>query len=270
MDEFWHGTGAILLTDSSKMLSTGGLSLMERLLRTLKDAGVPQPHRVTAADTILSHMAGFVLQAQSASEPPAVTPEQYADLRTRFPLTFVEAPGTARTRSSTEASTCSARPSQASSPKSTSRQRDQRRRDAKRPPSWHGKPASSRIRGAWRSVEKPQFVVWLTVLPAAREPRALVAAPPSHAVPVAGVVALSGGGIVPIEVPVSHGGGRHGRRGGQDGGGGKGQGHARDSGSALPRDHNILRSSTETIFVWSGRHVVGARRTDPCSRPQKG
>ncbi|MEU8325302.1 TetR/AcrR family transcriptional regulator [Nonomuraea sp. NPDC048881] len=88
-----HPGGAILLADSPKMLSTGSLSLMERLLRTLLDAGVPDPHRVTAADTLLSHITGFALQEQSDSEPPALTPEHYADLRTRFPLTFEEAPG---------------------------------------------------------------------------------------------------------------------------------------------------------------------------------
>jgi TetR/AcrR family tetracycline transcriptional repressor len=88
-----HPGGAILLADSPKMLSTGGLSLMERLLRTLLDAGVPDPHRVIAADTLLSHITGFVLQEQSESQAPAITPELYADLRTRFPLTFEEAPG---------------------------------------------------------------------------------------------------------------------------------------------------------------------------------
>ena len=87
-----HPGGAILLADSPKMLSTGGLSLMERLLRTLLDAGVPDPHLVTAADTLLSHITGFALQEQSESQVPAITPEHYADLRTRFPLTFEEAP----------------------------------------------------------------------------------------------------------------------------------------------------------------------------------
>ncbi len=87
-----HPGGAILLADSPKMLSTGGLSLMERLLRTLLDAGVPAEHSGIAADTLLSYITGFVLQEQSESELPAITAERYADLRSRFPLTIEQTP----------------------------------------------------------------------------------------------------------------------------------------------------------------------------------
>ncbi|MFI6600195.1 TetR/AcrR family transcriptional regulator [Nonomuraea sp. NPDC050536] len=87
-----HPGGAILLADSPKVLSTGGLSLMERLLRTLLDAGVPTAHRGIAADTLLSHITGFVLQEQSESQAPAITAERYVDLRTRFPLTIDQTP----------------------------------------------------------------------------------------------------------------------------------------------------------------------------------
>ncbi|MFF0411725.1 TetR/AcrR family transcriptional regulator [Kitasatospora sp. NPDC004745] len=82
-----HPGGALLLAESPGVLSTGGLSLMERLLRTLLDAGLPEAHCGIAADTLLSHATGFVLQEQNQpASPPAVTAERYADLCARFPL----------------------------------------------------------------------------------------------------------------------------------------------------------------------------------------
>ncbi|MEV6158001.1 TetR/AcrR family transcriptional regulator C-terminal domain-containing protein [Nonomuraea sp. NPDC052129] len=44
-----HPSGAILLADSPQMLSPGALSLMERLLSTLEEAGVPAGPRIVAA-----------------------------------------------------------------------------------------------------------------------------------------------------------------------------------------------------------------------------
>ncbi|WP_261957659.1 TetR/AcrR family transcriptional regulator [Streptomyces nigrescens] len=87
-----HPGGALLLADSPRMLSTGGLSLMERLLHTLRDAGVPAEHAGTAADTLLSHLTGFVLQEQSEARTAPVTEEVYADLHARFPLLLTEMP----------------------------------------------------------------------------------------------------------------------------------------------------------------------------------
>ncbi|MFF9815061.1 TetR/AcrR family transcriptional regulator [Streptomyces sp. NPDC014006] len=82
-----HPGGAQLLAESPGMLSPGALSLMERLLRTLLDAGLPAGHCGIAADTLLSHVTGFVLQEQNQpTAPPDVTAELYADLCARFPL----------------------------------------------------------------------------------------------------------------------------------------------------------------------------------------
>ncbi|MFD8749366.1 TetR/AcrR family transcriptional regulator [Kitasatospora sp. NPDC059577] len=82
-----HPGGALLLAESPGVLSTGALSLMERLLRTLLDAGLPADHCGIAADTLLSHVTGFVLQEQNRpTAPPPVTAELYADLCARFPL----------------------------------------------------------------------------------------------------------------------------------------------------------------------------------------
>jgi TetR/AcrR family tetracycline transcriptional repressor len=83
-----HPGGAVLLADSPKLLSKGALSLMERLLRTLAEAGVPAAERHLAADVLLSHVTGFVLQEQSESVTPPVTAEEYTTLRTTFPQTF--------------------------------------------------------------------------------------------------------------------------------------------------------------------------------------
>ncbi|MEU5303536.1 TetR/AcrR family transcriptional regulator [Streptomyces noursei] len=86
-----HPGGAIMLAGSPKTLSPGALSLMERLLATLAEAGVPPEHCGTAADTVLSHVTGYVLQEQS--EPPAVpvTAEDAAALHQSFPRTAAAA-----------------------------------------------------------------------------------------------------------------------------------------------------------------------------------
>ncbi|MEU7428259.1 TetR/AcrR family transcriptional regulator [Streptomyces sp. NPDC040750] len=82
-----HPGGAQLLAESPGMLSTGALSLMERLLRTLLDGGLPAAHCGIAADTLLSHVTGFVLQEQNQpTAPPNVTAGLHADLCEQFPL----------------------------------------------------------------------------------------------------------------------------------------------------------------------------------------
>ncbi|MFD5466015.1 TetR/AcrR family transcriptional regulator [Kitasatospora sp. NPDC127059] len=82
-----HAGGAQLLAESPGMLSTDGLRLMERLLRTLLDAGLPAHHCGIAADILLSHITGFVLQEQNQpTAPPTITAELYAELCERFPL----------------------------------------------------------------------------------------------------------------------------------------------------------------------------------------
>ncbi|WP_030464513.1 hypothetical protein [Kitasatospora sp. NRRL B-11411] len=71
------------------MLSTGALSLMERLLRALLDGGGPTPagRCGIAADVLLGHVTGFALQEQSQpAGPPAVAAQRYADPCARFPL----------------------------------------------------------------------------------------------------------------------------------------------------------------------------------------
>jgi AcrR family transcriptional regulator len=86
-----HPGGAQLLAESPGVLSTGGLALMERLLRTLLDAGLPPAHCGIAADTLLSHVTGFVLQEQNQpAAAPTVTAELYAELCERFPLVMGE------------------------------------------------------------------------------------------------------------------------------------------------------------------------------------
>lgn len=87
-----HPGGAILLADSPKVLSASALGLMERLLRTLRDAGVPIEHRGVAADTLLSHVTGFVLQEQSESVAPELTALDVEDLNVSFPLTMAGGP----------------------------------------------------------------------------------------------------------------------------------------------------------------------------------
>ncbi|MCC3772176.1 TetR/AcrR family transcriptional regulator [Streptomyces sp. UNOC14_S4] len=91
-----HPGGAALFADSPKVLSTGALSLMERLLQTLMDAGVPEEQRGVAADALLSHITGFVLQEQG--DPPAVpvTPQAVAEIHERFPMTVASASASAQ------------------------------------------------------------------------------------------------------------------------------------------------------------------------------
>jgi TetR/AcrR family tetracycline transcriptional repressor len=68
------------------VLSTGALSLMERLLGTLNDAGVPTQHLGVAADTLLSHITGFVLQEQGESLTPEIDAQAVAELHERSPM----------------------------------------------------------------------------------------------------------------------------------------------------------------------------------------
>ncbi len=86
--------GALLLADSPGTLSTGALSLMERLLATLIGAGVPAEQCGVAADTLLSHVTGFVLQEQAEprAQTPHITADVYADLCARFPLVMERMP----------------------------------------------------------------------------------------------------------------------------------------------------------------------------------
>lgn len=80
-----------MFADSPKVLSTGALSVMERLLETLRAAGVPEGAAAVGADALLSHVTGFVLQEQSESPAAAVGPEEGAALVARFPLTVAAA-----------------------------------------------------------------------------------------------------------------------------------------------------------------------------------
>ncbi|WP_406511352.1 TetR/AcrR family transcriptional regulator [Streptomyces sp. NBC_00161] len=86
-----HAGGAVMFADSPKVLSTGALSVMERLLETLRAAGVPDGPAAVGADALLSHVTGFVLQEQSESPAAAVGPEEGAALVARFPLTVAAA-----------------------------------------------------------------------------------------------------------------------------------------------------------------------------------
>ncbi|WP_116211501.1 TetR/AcrR family transcriptional regulator [Streptomyces olivoreticuli] len=86
-----HAGGATMFADSPKVLSAGALSIMERVLHTLDGAGLPDDHLIVAADTLLSHITGYVLQEQS--DPPAVpvNAQDVADLHERFPMTVAAA-----------------------------------------------------------------------------------------------------------------------------------------------------------------------------------
>lgn len=86
-----HPGGAVMLADSPKVLSTGALLLMERLLQALGEAGLPDEHGGVAADALLSHITGFVLQEQSEPPAPAVSAREAAALRERFPMTVAAA-----------------------------------------------------------------------------------------------------------------------------------------------------------------------------------
>ncbi len=78
--------GAVLLAASPKLLSPGALSVMERLLQTLADAGVPASDQRVAADSLLSYVTGFVLQEQSESPVLPTSAEEVAVLASRFPM----------------------------------------------------------------------------------------------------------------------------------------------------------------------------------------
>ncbi|WP_329448362.1 TetR/AcrR family transcriptional regulator C-terminal domain-containing protein (plasmid) [Streptomyces sp. NBC_01426] len=86
-----HPGGAVMLADSPKVLSTGALSLMERLLETLHGAGIPADHAAIGADTLLSHTTGFVLQEQSQSPTMDISAKEAATVHARFPLTVAAA-----------------------------------------------------------------------------------------------------------------------------------------------------------------------------------
>ncbi|WP_330328525.1 TetR/AcrR family transcriptional regulator [Streptomyces sp. NBC_00536] len=86
-----HPGGAVMLADSPKVLSTGALALMERLLETLHEAGVPAVDGGIGADALLGHVTGFVLQEQSAPPAVAIGPEEAAALHERFPMTVAAA-----------------------------------------------------------------------------------------------------------------------------------------------------------------------------------
>ncbi|MFD4896658.1 TetR/AcrR family transcriptional regulator [Streptomyces sp. NPDC058411] len=86
-----HPGGAVMFADSPKVLSTGALALMERVLETLRDGGVPAAHLGVGADALLSHVTGFVLQEQSESPSMTVDAEEATALRQRFPMTVAAA-----------------------------------------------------------------------------------------------------------------------------------------------------------------------------------
>ncbi|WP_441250623.1 TetR/AcrR family transcriptional regulator [Kitasatospora sp. McL0602] len=86
-----HPGGAVMFADSPKVLSGGALSLMERLLETLAEAGAPEEQCGIAADTLLSHLTGFVLQEQSESPARPVGEQEVAELHRRFPRTVAAA-----------------------------------------------------------------------------------------------------------------------------------------------------------------------------------
>ncbi|MFJ9060687.1 TetR/AcrR family transcriptional regulator [Streptomyces sp. NPDC102409] len=86
-----HPGGAVMLAGSPKVLSTGALSLMERLLETLHGAGIPADHAAIGADTLLSHTTGFVLQEQSQSPIMDISAEEAATVHARFPRTVAAA-----------------------------------------------------------------------------------------------------------------------------------------------------------------------------------
>ncbi|WP_406147456.1 TetR/AcrR family transcriptional regulator [Streptomyces sp. NBC_01012] len=88
-----HRGGAVMFADSPKVLSTGALALMERLLETLRDGGVPATRLGVGADALLSHVTGFVLQEQSESPAMSIDAEEAVALRQRFPMTVAAAAG---------------------------------------------------------------------------------------------------------------------------------------------------------------------------------
>jgi len=88
-----HPGGAILLAGSPKLLSTGALALMERILTTLDVVGLAPAERGIAADTLLSYVTGFVLQEQSAPDAPPITAAQGEAISRDFPAVVTGATG---------------------------------------------------------------------------------------------------------------------------------------------------------------------------------
>ncbi|MFI1993473.1 TetR/AcrR family transcriptional regulator [Actinoplanes sp. NPDC020271] len=87
-----HAGGPLLLAGSPAMLSPQALALMERLLATLRDGGVPEEDRVVLADVVLSYVTGFVLQEQAEPETAPPTDVDPAALAARFPMLFARPP----------------------------------------------------------------------------------------------------------------------------------------------------------------------------------
>jgi TetR/AcrR family tetracycline transcriptional repressor len=83
-----HEGGPLLLAGSPSMLSPGSLALMERLLTTLRDGGVPDSERSIVADLLLSYITGFVLQEQAEPQTTLPADADLASLAASFPLTF--------------------------------------------------------------------------------------------------------------------------------------------------------------------------------------
>jgi TetR/AcrR family tetracycline transcriptional repressor len=84
-----HPGAPLLLAGAPAMLTPGALSLMERLLDTLQDAGIRSPDSLIAADTLLSYVTGFTLQEDAEShhsDPPDA--DVLADLTARWPRTL--------------------------------------------------------------------------------------------------------------------------------------------------------------------------------------
>jgi len=82
-----HPGGAELLTAGPALAGAGALLISERLLATLAGAGLPPAGRSTAADALLSHVTGFVLQEQGPTGASSDAVD-LAALAARFPLTF--------------------------------------------------------------------------------------------------------------------------------------------------------------------------------------
>ncbi|BCJ39569.1 hypothetical protein GCM10010168_92520 [Actinoplanes ianthinogenes] len=87
-----HAGGPLLLAGSPAMLSPQALALMERLLATLRDGGVPEADRQVLGDVVLSYVTGFVLQEQAEPETARPADVDYAALAARFPLLFATLP----------------------------------------------------------------------------------------------------------------------------------------------------------------------------------
>ncbi|PYC84725.1 TetR/AcrR family transcriptional regulator [Streptomyces tateyamensis] len=85
-----HPGGAAMLADSPKVLSFGALNLMERLLVTLDEGRVPGLAAAVAADALLSHVTGFVLQEQGAA-PAVPDASEAAAVHRDFPRTVAAA-----------------------------------------------------------------------------------------------------------------------------------------------------------------------------------